>query len=71
MEVVSFDWSGKEFPFIGDEPQNEREVAYGKIKESRKEKVTHPAEYDEKGNITKDSWAEDVETNWFADSVDC
>lgn len=30
----SFDWSSDEFPFIDDEPQNERETAYLKIKES-------------------------------------
>ena len=28
----SFDWSGDDFPFLDEEPQNEREIAYISIK---------------------------------------
>ena len=34
LDSRSFDWMGEDFPFIGEEPQNERETAYNKIKQS-------------------------------------
>lgn len=34
LDQRSFDYSGEEFPFIDEEPQNERETAYTKIKET-------------------------------------
>lgn len=55
MEVVSFDWSGENFPFdlpvLDGEGMNAVKVSYEKIKESK---------LDDKGE----------ETNWFADAED-
>ena len=33
-EQRNFEFSGDDFPFVEEEPQNEREIAYSKIKET-------------------------------------
>lgn len=32
ISVQNFDWEGDNFPFTEEEPQNERQIAYDKIK---------------------------------------
>lgn len=49
LESQSFDWSGTNFPFTDEEPQNERATAYTKIKESN---------LDEEGN--EQNWFADA-----------
>jgi hypothetical protein len=61
IDSRSFDWAESEFPFNEDEPQNEREIAYEKIK-AIKVKETVRNEDGTTSEIEKDGE--------FADAVD-
>lgn len=58
-----FDFSGDDFPFNEDEPQNEREIAYNKIKAL---KTTETTTNEETGETT----TTEVDTE-FTDAEDC
>lgn len=61
MDGISFDWYGDDFPFVEDEPQNEREIAYLTI-------MVSAPQLDDEGNPVLDENGNIIETNWFADA---